>query len=68
MEKPDFTGADLYNVRVIMVIAHVPVEELLCQVVTRWIPVLKYLLSGVRGRMWPCPIVSGIKCRCFLGT
>jgi hypothetical protein len=51
MEKPTFTGANLSNVRVIMVIMCVLVEELLCQAVTGWILVLKCLLSCARGRL-----------------
>jgi hypothetical protein len=62
MEKPAFTTASLSNVKVIMTIMRVPVVELLCQVATGCIPVLKYLLSGVYGRLWPCPIVRDIKC------
>jgi hypothetical protein len=34
MEKPALTEVSLFNVRVIMVIMHVPMEELLYQVVT----------------------------------
>jgi hypothetical protein len=41
MEKPAFTKANLSNVRDITVIMCVPVEELPCQGVTGWIPVLK---------------------------
>jgi hypothetical protein len=33
MEKLIFIRANLFDVRVIMMIMHVPVEELLCQVV-----------------------------------
>jgi hypothetical protein len=68
MEKPSFTRANLPNVRLIMMIMCIPVEELLCQTVTGRIPVLKFLLSGVCGRLWPRPVVSGIKCYCFPGT
>jgi hypothetical protein len=49
MKKPTFTRACLSDVRVIMVIIRVPLVELLCQAVMEWIPVLEYLLSGVRG-------------------
>jgi hypothetical protein len=49
-----------------MVIMHVPMVELLCQVVTRRILVLKYLLSGTRGCLWPCPIAPCIKCHHFM--
>jgi hypothetical protein len=62
MGKPAFTRASLSNVRVIMAIIRVPVVELLCQAVMRRIPVLKYLLSGARGRPWPYSVVPGIKC------
>jgi hypothetical protein len=34
MEKPTFTRVNLSNVRVIMTIMHVLMEELLCQVMT----------------------------------
>jgi hypothetical protein len=51
-----------------MVIMCVPVEELLCQTAMGQIPVLKYLLSGVRWRLCPCPIVPGIKCHHLLRT
>jgi hypothetical protein len=37
----------LSNVRVIMVIMRVPMVELLRQAAMKWIPVLKYQLSGV---------------------
>jgi hypothetical protein len=46
MEKPAFNRANLSNVRVIMTIMHVLVEELQCQAVMRWIPVLERLLSS----------------------
>jgi hypothetical protein len=68
MEKPAFTRESLSDVRVIMVIMCVLVEDLICQVVTGRISVLKYLMSGARGRQWPCPVVPGIKCRFFLRT
>jgi hypothetical protein len=42
-------GGDLSDVRVIMMIMHVLVEELLCQVVMGQIPVLECLLSGASG-------------------
>jgi hypothetical protein len=51
-----------------MAIMHVPIEELLCQALTRWISVLECLLSGAYGRMWLRPIMLGIKCHCFLRT
>jgi hypothetical protein len=49
MEKLTFTKANLSNVRVIMVIMHVPLEELLYQAVVGWIPVLECLLSAAHG-------------------
>jgi hypothetical protein len=66
MEKPTFTRVNLSNVRVIVSIMRVSMVELLCQEVMGYISVLKYLLSGVRGRLWPCPIVPSINCRYFL--
>jgi hypothetical protein len=51
MEKPIFTKASLFNVRVIMVIMRLHMVQLLYQVVTERIPVLKYLLSGARERL-----------------
>jgi hypothetical protein len=51
----------LSNVRVIMVIMHVLVVELLCQVVTRRIPVIECLLPGAHGRLWLCLVFFGIK-------
>jgi hypothetical protein len=62
MEKLDFTEVGLFVVRVIMAIMRAPMEELLCQVATGRILVLKYLLSGMRRNLWPCPIMPGIKC------
>jgi hypothetical protein len=40
MEKPTFTMVNLSDVKVIISIMHVPVEELVCQVVIGWILVL----------------------------
>jgi hypothetical protein len=51
MEKLIFTRASLFNVRVIMVIMRLHMVQLLYQVVTERIPVLKYLLSGARERL-----------------
>jgi hypothetical protein len=68
MEKFAFTRVSLSDARVIMAIMRVPVEELLYQAPTGWISVLKYLLSGACGCLWPCPIVPSIKCRCFPRT
>jgi hypothetical protein len=61
MEKFDFTKVNLSCVRVIMMIMRVPVGELLCQVVTGWIPVLECPLSGAHGCMWLRHIMLGIK-------
>jgi hypothetical protein len=44
-----------------MVIMHVLVVELLCQVVTRRIPVIECLLPGAHGRLWLCLVFFGIK-------
>jgi hypothetical protein len=65
MKKPTYTKANLSDVRVIM--------EKLCGRVAmscgdKWIPVLTYLISGVRGHLWPCHVIPGIKCRRFLRT
>jgi hypothetical protein len=43
MENPTLIGVSLSDGRVIIVIMHVLVVELLCQVVMRWIPVLECL-------------------------
>jgi hypothetical protein len=48
MEKFAFTSTNLSNIKVIMMIMRVPVEELICQVVTGQILVLECLLSGAR--------------------
>jgi hypothetical protein len=48
LEKPAFTKACLFDVRVNMFM-RVPLVKLLCQTVMRWIPALKYLQPGVRG-------------------
>jgi hypothetical protein len=66
MEKHTFTRVNLSNVRVIVSIMRVPMVELLCQELMGYISVLKYLLSGVCGCLWPCPIVPSINCRYFL--
>jgi hypothetical protein len=62
MEKLDFTEVGLFVVRVIMAIMRAPMVELLCQVATGRILVLKYLLSGMCRNLWPCPIMPDIKC------
>jgi hypothetical protein len=46
LENSAFTRACLSDVRVILVIMHVPLVELLCEVTIGWIPTLEYLLSG----------------------
>jgi hypothetical protein len=51
MEKLAFTGANLSDVRVIITIMHVHMEELLCQAATGQILVLECLLLGARGRI-----------------
>jgi hypothetical protein len=61
MEKPTFTMVNLSDVKVIISIMHVPVEELVCQVVIGWILVLECLLLGEFGCLWLCPIMPGIK-------
>jgi hypothetical protein len=63
-----FYRGKLTDVRVIMAIMRVPVEELLHQVAMGRILVLKYLQSGVHGHLWPCPVIPGIKYLCFLRT
>jgi hypothetical protein len=68
MEKSAFTRLCLSCVRVIMAIMHVPVVELQCQTTMGWLPVLKYLLSGVRGCLLLCLVVPGIKCNRFPKT
>jgi hypothetical protein len=68
VEKPAFTEVSLSDLRVIMMIMCVFVEELLCQAVMGQILVLKYLLSGMRGHLWPCPIMPDTKYCCFLRT
>jgi hypothetical protein len=61
MQKPTFSRACLSNIRVIMAIIHVPLVELLCQMVMGQNPALKYVLSGMCGQLWPCPIMPGNK-------
>jgi hypothetical protein len=65
MEMPAFTRVNLSNVRVIIVIMCVLMEELLCQTVMEWIPVLECPLSGVCGRLWLRPVMADIKWHCF---
>jgi hypothetical protein len=59
MGSPAFIEASLSNVRVIMAI--VLVVELIYQAVTGRIPALECLLSGARGRLGLCLILSDIK-------
>jgi hypothetical protein len=59
MEKPTFTRANLSNIRVIMMIMRILVEEL-CETVMGWIPVLECLLLH--------PIMLDIKWHGFLRT
>jgi hypothetical protein len=61
MENPAFTGVSLSDIRVIMSIMHILVEELPCQALTGCIPALEYLLSGLRGCMWLHHVLSSIK-------
>jgi hypothetical protein len=68
MEKPVFSRTNLSDVRVIMTIMLVLMEELLCQTVMGLIPVLECLLLGACGCLWLCPVMPGIKWRCFLRT
>jgi hypothetical protein len=51
MEMATFIEASLSDVRVIVMIMHVLMEELLYQAATRQFPVLKYLLSGACERL-----------------
>jgi hypothetical protein len=68
MAKPTFTRMNLSNVRMIMAIMRVLVEELLCQAVMGQILVLNCPLSGTRGCMRLLFIVLGFKCHRFLRT
>jgi DMSO/TMAO reductase YedYZ heme-binding membrane subunit len=61
MENPTFTRVSLSDVRVIMVIMRILVEELLYQAVMRRIPVLECLLSGSHRCLWLRPILPSIK-------
>jgi hypothetical protein len=67
-EARTYRGWSLSDGRVIMAIIHVLVEELICLVVMGHIPVLKCLLSGVRGHLWLRPMMLGLKCRGSSGT
>jgi hypothetical protein len=66
MGNPAPVRGSLSDARATMMIMCILVEELLCHGVTRWILVLKYLLSGARRRLWPRLVMLSIKCRRFL--
>jgi hypothetical protein len=68
MDESVFTRANLSDVRIIMTIMFILVDEWLCQTVTGQIPVIECLLSGACG--WLClhPVMPIIKWRCFLRT
>jgi hypothetical protein len=61
MKNPTFIGVSLSDVKVIMVIMHIFMEELLSQAVMRRIPVLECLLSGAHGRLRLCLVLRDIK-------
>jgi hypothetical protein len=61
MEKPAFTRACLSDVKVIMVIMHVPLVELLCQAVVGQIPAPGYLwpdTCGACGHVLSCHAIN----------
>jgi hypothetical protein len=62
MGKPTLVGVGgeggLSDARVIMTIMCVPIVELLCQASMGWIPILKYLLSGVCGHVLSCQALN----------
>jgi hypothetical protein len=68
MEKSAFTRANLFDVRVIMTIIHVLMEELLCQAVMGWILVLECPQSDACGCLWLRLVQSDIKLCCFPRT
>jgi hypothetical protein len=47
LEKPAFMRACLFDVRVNIVIMHVPLVELICHVAMGPVPALQYLLPSV---------------------
>jgi hypothetical protein len=51
MKKFAFNRENLSDVRVIINIMCIHVKKLLCQTETKQIQVLRYLLSGARGRL-----------------
>jgi hypothetical protein len=64
MEKFVFTRANLSNVRVIIAIMCVLMNDLLCQVVMEHVSILTCLLSSARGRLWLRSVMPNIKwCR-----
>jgi hypothetical protein len=48
-----------------MMIMFVSLAESLCQMVMGRISALEYMLSGVRGFLWPCLNAPGNKCHRF---
>jgi hypothetical protein len=60
MGRHTFIEVSLSDARVIIVIWHVSVVELICQVVMRRVPTLECLLSGARGHSGLCLVLSGI--------
>jgi hypothetical protein len=68
MENPTFIGVSLSDVKVIMVIMRVLMEELPCQAVMGHIPILECLLSGTRGLLWLRLVLPGIKWHRYLKT
>jgi hypothetical protein len=65
MEKLAFTRACLFDVRVIVVIMHVPLVESLCQTTMGWIPT-RVPVARHAWNLWPCPVVPSSKCHYFL--
>jgi hypothetical protein len=61
MENTTFIRASLSDVREIVTIMHVLVEELLCHAMIERIPVLKCLLSRACGHLWLRPVLPSIK-------
>jgi hypothetical protein len=61
MEKPAFMRTNFYDVRVIMVIMRVIVEEILCQAMMEQISVLEWQLSGVCGHLGLRHVMPDIK-------
>jgi hypothetical protein len=68
MENSAFTRVSLSDVRVIMEIMRVLVEELLCQTVTGQISVLECLLSDERGHLRLRLLLLDIKWHCYWRT